>query len=125
MGASGLSDLHGAEFEYRDVARKIAKLHILFEKSGLKPGDKIAICGKNCAQWAIAFLATFTYGAVAVPILHEFKPDNVHHLVSHSDAKLLFVDASIWENLDPGHFQDWRERCSSATIRFCSRVPSA
>lgn len=96
-----LSDLHGVEFEYRDVARKIAKLHILFEKSGLKPGDKIALCGKNCSQWAIAFLASLTYGTVSVPILHEFKPDNVHHLVCHSDAKLLFVDSSIWENLDP------------------------
>lgn len=96
-----LSDLHGVEFEYRDVARKIEKLHILFDKSGIKPGDKIAFCGKNCAQWAIAFLASFTYGTVSVPILHEFKPDNIHHLVNHCDAKLLFVDSAIWENLDP------------------------
>ncbi len=96
-----LSDIHGVVFEYRDVARKIAKLHLLFEESGVKPGDKIALCGKNCAQWAIAFLASFTYGTITVPILHEFKPDNIHHLVNHSDAKLFFTDASIWENLDP------------------------
>ncbi|MCM1033139.1 MAG: AMP-binding protein [Odoribacter sp.] len=96
-----LSDLHGASFQYRDVARKIAKLHLLFEKSGVQPGDKIALCGRNCAHWSIGFLAVFTYGAVAVPILHEFKPDNVHHLVTHSDSKLMFVDAAIWENLDP------------------------
>jgi len=88
-------------FQYKDVARKIAKLHILFAETGLKVGDKIAICGKNSAQWAVAFLAAFNYGAVVVPVLHEFKPGNIHHLVSHSDAKLLFTDAAIWENLDP------------------------
>lgn len=96
-----LSDLHGASYQYRDVARKIAKLHLLFEHAGLKPGDKIALCGRNCAQWAMAFLASFTYGTVSVPILHEFKADNIHNLVTHSDAKLLFVDTSIWENLEP------------------------
>lgn len=96
-----LSDLHGASYQYRDVARKIAKLHLLFEHAGLKPGDKIALCGRNCAQWAMAYLASFTYGTVSVPILHEFKPDNIHNLVTHSDAKLLFVDTSIWENLEP------------------------
>lgn len=95
-----LDDFHGVSYQYRDVARKIAKLHILFEHSGLKPGDKVALCGKNSANWAIAFLAIITYGTVAVPILHEFKPDNVHHLVNHSDARLLFVDSHIWENLD-------------------------
>lgn len=95
-----LDDFHGVSYQYRDVARKIAKLHILFEHSGLKSGDKVALCGKNSANWAIAFLAILTYGAVAVPILHEFKPDNVHHLVNHSDARLFFVDSHIWENLD-------------------------
>lgn len=98
---TALSDFNGATFQYRDVARKIAKLHIIFEKSGLRPGDKIAICGKNCAQWAIAFLASLTYGTVTVPILHEFKPDNIHHLVNHSEARLLFTDQAIFENLDP------------------------
>ncbi len=97
---TALTDFQGVSFQYRDVARKIAKLHLLFEQAGLKPGDKIALCGKNCSQWAIAFLASLTYGTVTVPILHEFKADNVHHLVNHSDAKLFFVDPSIWENLD-------------------------
>lgn len=95
-----LTDFHGQSFQYRDVARKIAKLHILFDQSGIHPGDKIALCGRNSAQWAIAFLATITYGAVAVPILHDFKPDNIHHLVNHSGARLFFADSSTWENLD-------------------------
>lgn len=96
-----LTDFDGSSFQFRDVARKIAKLHILFESIGLSSGDKIALCGRNSAQWSIAFLATVTYGAVAVPILHDFKPDNIHHLVNHSEARLLFTDAAIWENLDP------------------------
>ncbi len=96
-----MTDFHGVAFQYRDVARKIAKLHILFEKAGIQRGDKIAFCGKNCSQWAIAFLASLTYGAVSVPILHEFKPENIHHLVNHSEARLLFADSHIWENLDP------------------------
>ena len=95
-----LTDFHGQSFQYRDVARKIAKLHILFDRSCIRPGDKIALCGRNSAQWAIAFLATITYGAVAVPILHDFKPDNIHHLVNHSGARLFFADSSTWENLD-------------------------
>lgn len=95
-----LTDFQGQSFQYRDVARKIAKLHLLFEHAGLKPGDKIALCGKNSAQWAIAALASLTYGTVAVPLLHDFKPDNVHHLVNHSESKLFFVDAGTWENLD-------------------------
>ncbi len=96
-----LTDFDGSSFQYRDVGRKIAKLHILFEAIGLNSGDKIALCGRNSAQWAIAFMATITYGAVAVPILHDFKADNIHHLVNHSEARLLFADASTWENLDP------------------------
>ncbi len=96
-----LTDFQGASFQYRDVARKIAKLHILFENSGVERGDKVALCGRNSAQWSIALLACLTYGAVAVPILHDFKPDNIHHLVNHSDARLFFVDATIWKNLDP------------------------
>lgn len=101
-----LTDFQGQSLEYRDVARKVAKLHILYERAGLKPGDKVALCGRNSAQWAVAIIATITYGAVAVPILHEFKPDNVHHLVNHSDAHLLFVDTHIWENLDPEKLPD-------------------
>lgn len=95
-----LTDFNGVSFQYRDIARKVAKLHILFENSGIKKGDKIATCGKNSSQMSIAIIASITYGAVTVPILHEFKPDNIHHLVSHSEAKLLFIDSSIWENLD-------------------------
>ena len=101
-----LTDFKGQSFQYRDVARKIAKLHLLFEHAGLKPGDKIALCGRNSAQWAIAALASLTYGTVAVPILHDFKPDNVHHLVCHSGARLFFVDASTWENLDHANMPD-------------------
>lgn len=96
-----LTDFQGQSFQYRDVARKIAKLHLLFEHCGLKAGDKIALCGRNSAQWSIALLASLTYGTVAVPILHDFKADNIHHLVNHSDARLFFVDSSTWENLDP------------------------
>ena len=96
-----LTDFNGVSYQYRDIARIVAKLHLLFEHAGIKRGDKIALCGKNSSQWAVAFLATMTYGAVAVPILHEFKPDNIHHLVSHCDAKLFFTDDAIWENLDP------------------------
>ena len=95
-----LTDFNGISLQYRDIARKIAKLHLLFREAGIVEGDKIAICGRNGSQWAVAFLAALTYGAVPVPILHEFKPDNIHHLVNHSDAKLFFVDAAIWENLN-------------------------
>lgn len=95
-----LTDFNGASYQYKDVARKIAKLHGLFRHCGVKPGDRVALCGRNSAQWAMAFLGIITYGAVAVPILHEFKPDNIHHLVTHSDARLLFTDAGVWENID-------------------------
>lgn len=95
-----LTDFDGISLQYRDIARKIAKLHILFEHSGLKAGDRVALCGRNSAHWCVAFLATVTYGAVAVPILHDFHPDNIHHLVTHSDSRLLFCDTDIWERLD-------------------------
>ncbi len=96
-----LTDFNGESMHYKDLGRKIAKLHLLFEHTGIQPGDKIALCGKNSAQWAVSFFAIMTYGAVVVPLLHEFKPDNLHHLVNHSDARLLFVDRHIYENLDP------------------------
>lgn len=86
-----LTDYKGVTYQYKDVARKIEKLHILFEESGIENGDKIALCGRNCTHWAVAFLATLTYGAIAVPILHEFTPEQVHSIVNHSEAKLLFV----------------------------------
>lgn len=96
-----LTDFNGVSFQYRTIARKIAKLHIAYETAGIKKGDKIALCGRNSAQWSIAFLASLTYGAVPVPILHDFKPDTIHHLVNHSEARLLYTDNSIWENLNP------------------------
>ncbi len=97
---AALTDYKGVTLHYKDVARKIEKLHIMFEESGIAKGDKIAICGRNSAHWGVAMLAVLTYGAVAVPILHEFKPDNVHNIVNHSDAKLLFAGEMVWENLD-------------------------
>lgn len=95
-----LTDYKGATLQYKDVARKIEKLHIIFEQSGIQKGDKIALCGRNCSHWGVTFLATLTYGAVVVPILHEFKADNVHNIVNHSEAKLLFVGDQAWENLN-------------------------
>ncbi|MBR4233616.1 MAG: AMP-binding protein [Bacteroidales bacterium] len=96
-----LSNYQGLTLSYKDVARRIAKLQIAFEECGLEKGDKVAICSRNQANWGVCFLATTTYGAVAVPILHEFKADNIHHLVNHSEAKVLFVDEVIWEGLSP------------------------
>ncbi|MBP3535543.1 MAG: AMP-binding protein [Muribaculaceae bacterium] len=96
-----LTNFNGESMQYKDMARKIAKLHLMFSHAGIKPGDKIALCGKNSAHWAVSFFAVMTYGAVVVPLLHEFKPDNLHHLVNHSDSRILFVDKSIYENLDP------------------------
>lgn len=95
-----LTDYKGKTLQYNDVARKIEKLHILFEASGINKGDKIAICGRNSAMWAVTFLATLTYGAVAVPILHEFTQDQVHNIVNHSDAKLLFVGDVVATQID-------------------------
>jgi long-chain acyl-CoA synthetase len=95
-----LSDYKGITLHYKDVARRIAKLHILFEECGLKKGDKIAICGRNQANWGVVFFATITYGAVAVPILHEFKADNIHHIVNHSEARVLFAGDIIWESIN-------------------------
>ena len=95
-----LTDYKGATLQYKDVARKIEKLHIIFEASGIKKGDKIAVCGRNSSHWGVTFLATLTYGAVIVPILHEFKADNIHNIVNHSEAKLLFVGDQVWENLN-------------------------
>ena len=95
-----LSDFDGVSYHYKDIARKIAKIHLLLESAEIKKGDKIAICGKNSAHWAVAFFAAITYGAVPVPILHEFKADNIHHIVNHSEAKLLLVGDIVWEDLN-------------------------
>lgn len=101
-----LTDYKGATLQYHDVARKIEKLHIMFENSGLKRGDKVALCGRNCANWAVAFLATLTYGAVAVPILHEFTADQIHNIVNHSEAKILFVGDIVATVIDPAKMPD-------------------
>lgn len=95
-----LTDYKGATLQYKDVARKIEKLYILLAESGIKPGDKVAVCGRNSSHWGVAFLAILTYGAVAVPILHEFKADNIHNIVNHSEARLLFVGDVVWEALN-------------------------
>lgn len=95
-----LTDYKGTTLQYKDVARIIEKMHIVFRHAGVKEGDRIGLCGRNSANWTAAFLSTITYGAVAVPILHEFKADNVHNIVNHSDAKLLFVGDQVWENFN-------------------------
>ena len=94
-----ISNYQGVTLHYRDLARRIAKLHIMFEECGLEKGDKVAICSRNQANWVVSFLAALTYGAVPVPLMHEFKPSNINHLVNHSEAKILFVDEVIWEGL--------------------------
>ena len=96
-----LTDYKGITLQYHDVARKIEKLHILFEYSGVKEGDKIALCGRNSAHWAVAFFATLTYGAVAVPIQNEFKPEQIYNIVNHSESKLLFVGDYVVKEIDP------------------------
>ena len=98
--SDALTDYKGVTYQYKDVARKIEKIHILLEESGVKPGDKIAVCGRNMSHWGVTFLSIVTYGAIIVPILHEFKPDQVHNIVNHSEAKLLFVGDVVWEGLD-------------------------
>ena len=108
------TDLGATTMPYKDVARKIAKLHILYKEIGIVPGDKVALCGKNSSQWCVAFLATVTYGAVIVPILADFKPDNIQHLINHSDAKLAIIDEAVWEALNP----DGMTRISGA---LCTR----
>lgn len=97
---NALTDYKGITLQYRDVARKIEKIHILLENAGIEKGDKIAICGRNSAHWTVTYLAVITYGAVVVPILHEFKADQVHNIVNHSESRLLFVGDQIWENLN-------------------------
>ena len=94
-----LSNYNQTTLYYKDVARKIAELHLFFEACGLKPGDRVAVCSKNQANWGVAYLAAMTYGAVVVPILHEFQPANLRHLVSHSESRIFFVGDTIWSGL--------------------------
>ena len=97
---SSLSDYEGSTLQYKDVACLIEKLHILYEKANIKPGDKIALCGRNSAHWAVAFMSILSYGAVAVPILNDFKANQIHDIVNHSEAKLLFAGETISKELD-------------------------
>lgn len=96
-----LTDYQGVTLQFHDVARKIEKIHILFENSGIEKGDKISICGRNSAHWAVAYLATLTYGAVAVPILHEFNGEQIQNIVNHSESKLLFIGDYAVKTIDP------------------------
>ena len=96
-----LTDYKGQTLQFHDVARKIEKIHILFENSGIQKGDKIALCGRNSSQWAVAFIATLTYGAIAVPILHEFNAEQIHNIVNHSESRLLFVGDHVATIIDP------------------------
>ena len=101
-----ISNYQGETLHFRDVARRMEKLHIMFEECGLQKRDKVAICSRNQANWAVSFLATMTYGAIPVPLLHEFKSANIHHLVNHSEARILFVDEVIWEGLSESEMPD-------------------
>ena len=95
-----ISDFHGETFTYEDVCNRIARYHLFYEQAGIAKGDKVAVCGQNTSGWAMAFLATMTWGAVPVPILNDFTPDNIRHLLEHSDARLLLTDSGIWKGLD-------------------------
>lgn len=96
-----MTDYNGGSIKYGELAESIAKLHIVLAKYGIKSEDKVALCGKNCLAWGVSYFAILTYGAVAVPILNDFKPVNIHSIVNHSEAKLLFVGDIVWEGLDP------------------------
>ncbi|MBS3805917.1 MAG: AMP-binding protein [Bacteroidales bacterium] len=112
-----LSDYKGSTYYYKDVGRKISRIHIMFEQCDVKKGDKIALLGKNSANWAMTYLAIVTYGAVAVPILPDFHPDDMHHIINHSDSVILFVDDPIWENLDEANMPQLRAIISLSDYR--------
>lgn len=95
------SDYEAATLQYKDVARKIEKLHIIFSEAGIQKGDRIAVCGRNSSQWAAAFISILTYGAVAVPILHEFKPEQIYNILEHSETRMFFVGDQVWPDLEP------------------------
>lgn len=115
-----LTDYKGATLQFHDVARKIEKLHILFENSGVEKGDKIALCGRNSSNWAVAFLATLTYGAVAVPIQHEFTAEQIHHIVNHSESKLLFVGDVVATAIVPDEMPGFGRNCLYSGLFACS-----
>ena len=117
-----ISNYQGETLHFRDLARRIEKLHIMFEECGLERGDKVAICSRNQANWAVVFLATMTYGAVPVPLLHEFKSANIHHLVNHSEARILFVDDVIWEGLSESEMPDLQAIIQVNTFKILHAV---
>ena len=116
---NALSDYGELTFQYKDVARVIEKLHIIYDAAGIKKGDKIALCGRNQSRWGIAFFSILTYGAVAVPILHDFHPEQIHQIVNHSEAKILFVGQQIWGKIDiaqmPGQQADTMKHSGQVT----------
>ena len=120
-----LSDYNGKTYTYGDVAREVARLHVLYEEMGIRKGDKIAVLGKNSARWCISFLGVFTYGAVVVPILSDFKPDDVHTIVSHSDSIMLIVDRQIMQTLDEGQMKKLKIILSVEDFGILSSKPSA
>ena len=103
-----LTDYKGGTFYYKDVARKITRIHLMFEQCKVKKGDKVALIGKNSANWAMTYLSVVSYGAVVVPVLPDFHPNDMHHIVNHSDSVILFVDEPIWENLDEASMPELR-----------------
>ncbi len=113
-----LSNYQGITLKYKDVAQRIKFLHIAFEKCGLKKGEKVALCSRNQANWGVCFLATMTYGAVPVPLLHEFKAESIHYLVNHSEAKVLFVDEVIWEGLSEQEMPELEVIVQMNTLKF-------
>lgn len=113
-----LSNYQGATLRYKDLAERIRYLQIAFEQCGLKKGDKVALCSRNQANWGVCFLASMTYGAVPVPILHEFKPENLHYLVNHSEAKVFFVDEVIWEGLSESEMPGLEVIVQMNTLNF-------
>ena len=114
------SDYNGHTYHYKDVARRIEKFHIILEHAGIKKGDKVALVGRNSSNWAICFFGILAYGAVAVPILHEFKPDNIHHIVNHSGAKAVLAGANNWENMNELIFfwQDGKHRIQEENVKL-------
>lgn len=112
-----LSNYQGTTLRYGEVATRVAFLHLFFKACGLRKGDKVAICARNQANWGVSFLATMTYGAVPVPILHEFKPENIHYLVNHSDSKVFFVDDVIWEGLSEAEMPDLEAILRISTLK--------
>ena len=113
-----LCNFRGEEFTFGDFATNIAKLHLLYEKIGLKKGDKVALCAKNSARWGVAFFSVNTFEAVIVPILADFHPDSVNSLVDHSESLVLFTDTDIWKKLDIAKMPSVKAVVSTADFKL-------